>query len=471
MKLSKQICAATMAGLMAVSMAACGGGSGSTAASGNEGGNTAAPAVGETLGHALTYDTAAPVNNGEKIELTLWTDPEPEPYYQELAEKYHAIHENVTINVVSQPWSDYWTKLPLALDAGNGPDLYRTHPGYFPNLQKYSYELPADTFPMDQVAEDFPQYDASLYDGKLYTIPLGMTTGAGVYYNKDMWAEAGLTEDDIPTTWDKFEEVGKKLVQTDDKGNIIRYGFSIDHAFEGFIDTMNYSAGEAMFKDDLFTYNLDNETTYENIALLQRFKDEFMMYSDGDAEDQFGHGQVAMVGHWNWVAGYWNATYPELNWGFFLIPTKDGKQPAAYDRAMPEWTLTVSAADEAKRAVAFDVLKFYACEQNSYLDHAVRIGCVCANKNLVDDPKFDDQPNLKTISEISDHLVALGTVPNFEAKNKALRAAGSDIFINGKDPKEVIPGVMEQLNSDAEKNNIVFKSSENEFKYYDQLHK
>ena len=109
MKLSKQICAATMAGMMAVSMAACGGGSGSTAASGNEGGNTAAPAVGETLGHALTYDTAAPVNNGEKIELTLWTDPEPEPYYQELAEKYHAVHQNVTINVVSQPWSDYWT--------------------------------------------------------------------------------------------------------------------------------------------------------------------------------------------------------------------------------------------------------------------------------------------------------------------------------------------------------------------------
>ena len=103
MKLSKQICAATMAGMMAVSMAACGGGSGSTAASGNEGGNTAAPAVGETLGHALTYDTAAPVNNGEKIELTLWTDPEPEPYYQELAEKYHAVHQNVTINVVSQP--------------------------------------------------------------------------------------------------------------------------------------------------------------------------------------------------------------------------------------------------------------------------------------------------------------------------------------------------------------------------------
>lgn len=469
MNMRKKILAVTMAGAMALSMAACGSGtSGNTAASADNG---AAPVEGEILGNALTYDTSVPVNNGEKIELTLWTDPEPQPYYEELAEKYHAIHENVTIKVVSQPWEDYWTKLPLALEAGNGPDLYRGHAGYIPNLEKYSYELPEEVFPRDQLAEDFPEYESARYNGKLYSIPLGMTTGAGIYYNKAMWEEAGLTEEDIPKTWDEFEEVGKKLVKKDDKGNITQYGFSIDHAFEGFITTMNYTAGAAAFKDDLFTYNLDNETTYENIAMLQRWKDEFMMYSDGDAEDQFGHGQVAMIGHWNWVAGYFNATYPEVDWGFFLVPTKDGSEPVAYDRYEMEWTLAVSAADEAKRAVAFDVMKFYVCEQNSYLDHAVRIGCVCANKNLVDDPKFDDQPNLKVISEISDRLVFQGVIPNYEARQQALRAAGSDIFINGKDPKEVIPGVVEQLLSDAEKNGITYQTVENQYQYYDQLTK
>ena len=99
----------------------------------------------------------------------------------------------------------------------------------------------------------------------------------------------------------------------------------------------------------------------------------------------------------------------------------------------------------------------------------MRIGCVCANKNLVDSPKFDAQPNLKVLSSISDRLVFPGTIPTFAARNKALRAAGSDIFIGGKDPREVIPAVVEQLTNDAEKNGITFKSVENQYAYYDEL--
>lgn len=463
MSLKKRILSLAMAGVMILSVGGCGKSDKSSEKVEN------APKKGEILGEALKYDTSVPVNNGEKIELTIWTDPEPQPFYQEIADKYHAIHDNVTIKVVSQPWDDYWTKLPLALEAGNGPDLYRSHPSRFPNVQNYSYELPEEVFPAEEVKADFPIYDQTLFDGKLYSIPLGMTTGAGIYYNKKMWKEAGLTEEDIPKTWDEFEEVGKKLVKKDDKGNVTQYGFSVDHAFEGFIDTMNYSSNLAAFKEDGVTYNLDNEVTYENLEMMKRWKDEFMMYSDGDAEDEFGHEQVAMIGHWNWVAGYFNATYPEIDWGFFLVPTKDGKQPAAYDRFDLEWTLSVSAKDEAKRAVAFDLLKFYACEQKSYLDHAVRIGCICANKKLQDDPKWDDQPNLKKIAEVAERLVYPGNVPICEARNKAMRAAGSDIFINGKDPREVIPSVVKQLSEDAKKNNIVFRAEEDKYAYYNEM--
>lgn len=50
-------------------------------------------------------------------------------------------------------------------------------------------------------------------DGKIYYIDFGVMTGA-IYYNKDMWKAAGLTEDDIPKTWDEFREVAKKLTIT-----------------------------------------------------------------------------------------------------------------------------------------------------------------------------------------------------------------------------------------------------------------
>ncbi len=472
MNLCKKMLALVLTGVMTLSLAACGTESGTSGTSSKpEAENTSAPAAkGEILGRTLKYDTSVPVNNGEDIEISLWTDPEVEPFYRDLAEKYHAVHENVTINVMAQPWSDYWKKLPLAMDAKRGPDLYRGHAGYINNTENYTYELPEDIFPRDQLNEDFSMVEGCEYNGKLYSVPLGMSTGAGVYYNKKMWAEAGLTEADIPKTWDEFEKVGRKLVKKDDKGNITQYGFSIDHAFEGFIDTMNYSSGQKMFRDDLFTYNLDSETTYKNLARIAKWKDDFMMYSDGDAEDEFGHEQVAMCGHWMWVGGYWNDEFPDVDWGFFLCPTEDGEPAVAYDQTMMEWTLCVSATDEAKRAVAFDILKYYLCEQNTYLDHCARLGMVCCNKALVNDAKFDALPNIKTIAEVSDKLVFLGINPMQEARNKAVRAAGSDIFINGKDPHEVIKATLDQLARDAEKNNVVFKSVEPEFEGYDKLH-
>ena len=161
MSLKKRILSLAMAGVMILSVGGCGKSDKSSEKVEN------APKKGEILGETLKYDTSVPVNNGEKIELTIWTDPEPQPFYQEIADKYHAIHDNVTIKVVSQPWNDYWTKLPLALEAGNGPDLYRSHPSRFPNVQNYSYELPEDVFPAEEVKADFPIYDQTLFDGEI----------------------------------------------------------------------------------------------------------------------------------------------------------------------------------------------------------------------------------------------------------------------------------------------------------------
>ena len=70
---------------------------------------------------------------------------------------------------------------------------------------------------------------------------------------------------------------------------------------------------------------------------------------------------------------------------------------------------------------------------------------------------------------MADRLVYPGNVPICEARNKAMRAAGSDIFVNGKDPREVIPSVVKQLSEDAKKNNIVFRAEEDKYAYYNEM--
>ncbi|MCQ4928215.1 extracellular solute-binding protein, partial [Veillonella parvula] len=64
--------------------------------------------------------------------------------------------------------------------------------------------------PVEDLEQDFNGVSAHVIDVKVYYIDYGMMTGS-VYYNKEMWKEAGLTDDDIPKTWDEMIEVAKKL--------------------------------------------------------------------------------------------------------------------------------------------------------------------------------------------------------------------------------------------------------------------
>src|SRR5690606_4266690 len=81
----------------------------------------------------VTYDPNTLVNDGQPIELDWWAWTAVEQF-QAIADAYSAIHPNVVINVVNQPWEDYWTKLPLELQSGGGPALFNVHNSQHENL-------------------------------------------------------------------------------------------------------------------------------------------------------------------------------------------------------------------------------------------------------------------------------------------------------------------------------------------------
>jgi len=51
---------------------------------------------------------------------------------------------------------------------------------------------------------------------------------SGIFYDKDQWAEAGLTEEDIPKTWDQLIAVAQKLTKVDDNGKMTVAGFGFN---------------------------------------------------------------------------------------------------------------------------------------------------------------------------------------------------------------------------------------------------
>ena len=117
--MKKRLTAAVMAAAVAATaLTGCGGGSASGGGS-NGGAAPAAEAPTEPFGDTIKYDPSVAINDGKDITVELWEWGSDE-LFQQVIDGYQAIHPNVTIKLVNNPWEDYWTKLPLALDGANG---------------------------------------------------------------------------------------------------------------------------------------------------------------------------------------------------------------------------------------------------------------------------------------------------------------------------------------------------------------
>jgi len=136
-----------------------------------------------------------------------------------------------------------------------------------------------------------------------------------------MWADAGLTDDDIPTTWDELASVAAELT-TDHVG--LAYGPEVQR-----IGVFMAQAGGAFIDDDGTTAVVDSP---ENAEALQYVKDQmaagtFSFSSDlgaGWGGEAFGNGLAAMVIEGNWIAGAMTNDFPDVNYVVAELPAGSG---------------------------------------------------------------------------------------------------------------------------------------------------
>ena len=69
------------------------------------------------------------------------------------------------------------------------------------------------------------EYDAFVWDGQAYGLPLDVSGSYLYFWDKDQFAEAGLDPERPPRTWDELEEFAKKLTVKNPDGSFERIGF------------------------------------------------------------------------------------------------------------------------------------------------------------------------------------------------------------------------------------------------------
>lgn len=451
----KRVIAAALAAMMAVTgLAGCGG-----SGTGKEEAKKNIEVPTEPFGDTIKYDPSVEINGGKDITVELWEWGSDE-LFQEIIDGYTAIHPNVTINLVNNPWEDYWTKLPLALDGEKGPAIFNIHNSYHENLINYMAPL---EIPLEELQADFTGVDAHVIDGEVYYIDYGMMTGS-VYYNKDMWEAAGLTEADIPKTWDEMREVAKKLT-IKEGDTLIQAGLNFNDDFhQNYLLGLNYQLGENLFEEDGVTPKVNSDAMKQ---VMQMLVDMYEVDGIGSKDfgekgaDSFGQGQSAMVIQWGHYYNTLQTTWSDINFGVFEIPTFDGN-PYAYNRYNGESTFGVNKnAPEDQQAVAQDFIKYFLANDDAQVAFNLAMSTFPAKKSLANNEKILENPSLKVLAEHIDHYIWPGPMP--ATMETSLKKAGQDIFFNGVDIDTALNEAQQNIIKDMK--NSDFKSVENLYAY------
>jgi multiple sugar transport system substrate-binding protein len=184
------------------------------------------------LASALTLSLIAvsPSISAKKVTLTYWdkwTGFE-ETVIRGIITRFNKSHNNIEVKYVLQPGTPY-EKFLAACAAGNPPDImggwnHRLAPYVFANVaQPLDSYLKAMGLSKSQFIPSY--WDMMTYKGKVYGIPLTPACFA-TYWNKTLFAAAGLNPAAGPKTLEDILAMNNKLLKKDGNGRITQIGYS-----------------------------------------------------------------------------------------------------------------------------------------------------------------------------------------------------------------------------------------------------
>jgi multiple sugar transport system substrate-binding protein len=332
------------------------------------------------------------------LRFATWDSDESLAIEEAIAKKFEETHPGVKVQV--EAYGDgYDQKLTAAMGAGSPPDVMYmwNFPTYKDSLMPLDDMIAKDAAAMNLA--DIPQglMNISKIDGKTYGMPAGFTTQV-VFYNKDMFAKAGVAEPHAGWTWDDLRADAAKFRDKDNKV----YGFAVDakpdpYDFEQFY----WSNGTKYISDDGKTIE-GYMNSPEAVEVLSMFADmikteEAVALNIGDdtsGSTLFKSGKIAMFQSAMWSKG--GIDESGIPYGVVVLP-QFGSKPAHSSIGAS----AVSIAKDTKEAdLAWEFVKFYSTPEAVAMrknDLPIRTS-VAETSGMTADPIFKPFFDMLTIS-------------------------------------------------------------------------
>jgi multiple sugar transport system substrate-binding protein len=364
----------------------------------------------------------------------------------------------VQLEPIAAQNDDYYTKLALMERApSTAPDV----------IYEDTFKVKADAaagylLPLDSHTKKWADWSKFFdnakeagvgIDGKTYGIPMGTDTRA-LWYNKDLFAKAGLPVPWQPKTWDDVLAAAK----------------TVKSKLPGVVPLNVYSGkpqgeGATMQGFEMLLYGTPNGTLYDSsskkwVSGSKNFIDSLGFIKDvyqgdlGPTPEQALDTNAATVvgGEWlpkgklaidldgSWLSGTWlsTGTNPWPEWsktmGVAAMPTQDGEAPGVNSMS-GGWTLAVGSKTKNPQK-AFDFISS-ALSKDGSKSYDIAASQIAVRSDVASDPEYaNSNPTSKFFSSLVKNTHFRPATTDYSQISNQITVAMESVMTGQQTPKE-----------------------------------
>jgi ABC-type glycerol-3-phosphate transport system substrate-binding protein len=174
---------------------------------------------------ALAFGCGKETADREGITLTVWQtySNEEQEVFRTFIEEFEQANPDIKVETVNIPFDGMEPKILTSLATETAPDIGRVDVAFLPKLAIRGALHPLDAHGAREIKDEIRPVamGSCLIDGKIYGIP-DQVNGLCLFYNKDLFRDAGLDPEKPPQDWEEFVKYAQQI--TDREKGIFGFG-------------------------------------------------------------------------------------------------------------------------------------------------------------------------------------------------------------------------------------------------------
>lgn len=312
-----------------------------------------------------------------------------------LVKDFAGDYDDARIDFQSIPYESYFQKLGAALEAGNGPCVFQLPANILAEFHDRGElaPVPDSVMSAEEIEEAFTPASVRLLkiDEQYYALPTDVQT-LMLFYNDDLFEEAGLDPTQDFATWEELRQAAIELTKVEGD-RMLQAGLDISASpYQWYYSAPTLAYEDGQVNDETLDVNYDSEPGYQVWERLTGLVTEDEVDSPEFLAEQskFAIGKAGMTFKEYTFTGVYNLTAPDLNYSVHVAP------PVADETFAPvastSWSYAV-AKDCEDQDAAWEWAA-YLTSEDAQRTWTAEGGELPSRSALLEDESLQEDPNV-----------------------------------------------------------------------------